>query len=119
MAVPPIILVADDGISWYQTTADLERDLESPDVNAGVYQAFDATGLRLQLQCPPNRSTTWFSFGVDVEPVTVGSGTVHDPQSLELALRDHLTHVAGLNCPQDAGLSQLISWLTQFQPSAK
>jgi len=42
MAVPPINLTAEGGITWYRSTVVLKVSLESPDVNAGFMQHMTA-----------------------------------------------------------------------------
>ena len=115
MAVPPIILIADDGVHWFRSVADLAEDLESPDVNNGIYAAFDSTGLILELQCSPNKRQSRLFTSTDVHSVTVRDGTVNDAPALKAALLDHIAGLHKVTLSNDASLSSIIDRLTRLQ----
>lgn len=70
-AQPPILVLADDGPSVFETIEEAERRLEPIDVRNGEYRVFDAEGFPLEL------STTTKSraglFGGEIEVTRVGS----------------------------------------------
>lgn len=91
----PIILRADDGISWWRDPARLALHLESPDIEAGLYSAWDADGQVLQV-LPLHPTVRKPFLGIETLSVTAGSlvetGT-YRPDELQEVIREHLTEV--------------------------
>ncbi|SHK35299.1 hypothetical protein SAMN02745181_3671 [Rubritalea squalenifaciens DSM 18772] len=55
---------------WYESTQDLERDVESPDIEEGIYTVWDAEGKVLKLQlCEPVKKG-WFSRSISKGVIT-------------------------------------------------
>jgi hypothetical protein len=49
--VPPVIVIDREGeVGFYASAAEAGLDLESPDVDAHEYRAFDAVGQRLAIE---------------------------------------------------------------------
>lgn len=117
MATSPVILIADDGVHWYQSPSALGLALESPDVNAGIYTAFDATGRKLELRCPPDNQAGHYFGMVDIHPVTVHEGKVCDAPTLKAAIIDHLARTQNTVLPADASLACAIASLIRLQPA--
>lgn len=71
---PPILVFAEQvNLSVYATAADVEAEVESMDVLDGIYEAFEADGLRLELALTePPRPVRRLPFGIEaVEPQPV------------------------------------------------
>ncbi|GAA5497130.1 hypothetical protein Rhal01_03320 [Rubritalea halochordaticola] len=68
--LPPLIMKADDGVYWYESAQDLGRDVESPDIEEGIYTVWDAEGQVLKLQlCEPLKKG-WFSRSISKGVIT-------------------------------------------------
>jgi hypothetical protein len=117
MAIPPIILIADDGVRWYRSLTALAEAIESPDVNAGIYMAFDASGLKLDIRCPNEHRSESFFRSVPVHPITIHDGATRDIDTVKSAIIEHLTRAGKAEVPVDASLAFAVSQLTLLQPA--
>lgn len=116
----PIMLRSDDGITWWKDAAKLEEYVESPDIEAGIYKAWDAQGQILKLS--PKTPVTRGSF-LGFETVSISSGSLSetgefDPDGLSGAIARHLQafflHYEK-NIPPD--LESTLALLCQLQAS--
>lgn len=110
----PVILRADDGISWWSDSRSLELSLESPDIEDGMYSAWDALGQVLRvLPLEPVKRGRFFGL----KTVTVTSGRLaetgeYDSGQLVVAIHEHLSDrfpsipLSGMNLEATVGLLQ-------------
>ena len=116
---PPIILRADDGISWWLDSTKLQCSIESPDIEAGLYSAWDAQGQVLEVV--PVEPVVRRRF-LGIESMSVSSGRlietgVFRPDELTAVIYEHLTDtLPSLPAPQ-LDLTAAMTLLCQSQPS--
>ncbi|GEP46102.1 hypothetical protein [Brevifollis gellanilyticus] len=113
----PIILRADDGVSWWRDPARLALHLESPDIEAGLYSAWDADGQVLQV-LPLHPTVRKPFLGMATLSVTAGrlvETGIYRPDELQEVIREHLTEVLP-SMPDDVpDLRAAIKMLCQSQ----
>lgn len=95
---PPIMVVDTEGwISLFGSVAECEAEIESPDVEAGEYVAFDAEGRILRLEvvdvAPPDR--WWRRIRYQAPVRVVASGRAERPDLVALLLEEALGRDAG------------------------
>lgn len=89
--VSPLIMKADDGVYWYESAQDLERDVESPDIEEGIYTVWDAEGQVLNLQLYEPVKKGWLS-------VSVSQGVVKTTGEYEVeAMRNAIAQDLGVD----------------------
>jgi hypothetical protein len=115
----PIILRADDGVSWWPVPHQLELSIESPDIEAGLYSAWDAQGQILEVvPVEPVRRGRFFGIEtVSVSPGRLVETGTYRPDELTIVIQEHLADV--LPSPPFSGLdlATALNLLCQSQPS--
>lgn len=92
---PPIIINDHGDISIFRTVEDAENYLESPDVLAGQYAAYDSVGRLLRLEAPKAKKIGILGFSItSVDKVTISSEEPIPSHSedLKMALKDFLEY---------------------------
>lgn len=89
----PIILRADDGITWWPDAVALQHSIESPDIEAGIYSAWDSQGQILEVAplWPVFRRRFFGMESVDVSPGKLIETGIYNPEDLKMAILDHLS----------------------------
>lgn len=120
MITPPIILQANDGISWWRDPFKLQCSIESPDIEAGLYAAWDSQGQVLDVVpvAPVVRSRF-----LGIETVSVTSGRLIEtgafcPDDLRTAILDHLSDVLPSSHETPTDLSAAVDLLCHTQPAS-
>jgi len=113
-AQPPILVLADDGPSVFETIEEVERRLEPIDVRNGEYRVFDAEGFPLEL------STTTRSraglFGGEIEVTRVGPrtgasrGSEVTREILDWLTANYPDRRPEISAELSAALAQLVEW---------
>jgi len=115
----PIILKADDGISWWTTASQLESWIESPDIEEGIYTAWDAEGQILELS--PVEPVRHGSF-LGIRTVSISCGKItetgrYDCDSPRVLIAAHIQKY--LNChdeiPKD--LDSIVALFCRLEPA--
>ena len=115
----PIILRADDGLSWWSDPGKLGLALESPDIEDGIYHAWDAEGQILKIA--PLRPVVHRSFfglrTVSVSPGVVSGTGLYEPDVLQAVLAEY---IADMGCPTEdipKDLDSAVERLCRQKPS--
>lgn len=117
----PIILRADDGLSWWTDLHKLELALESPDIEAGVYLAWDAHGQVLQVvSCAPVKRGSILG----VQTVNVVSGRlvetgIFSPDDLRSVIHSWLLEQHPSTSCSEADLASTLALLCSTQPQGE
>jgi hypothetical protein len=115
----PIILKADDGVSWWRDPHKLEISIESPDIEAGLYSAWDAQGQLLAVVPVEPVTRGWF-FGIETVSVSPGrlveTGTFR-PDELTTVIQGHLADALPSQPFSGLDLTTALNLLCQSQPS--
>ena len=109
----PILLRADDGLTWWRNSGNLESYVESPDIADGIYSAWDAEGQRLNLEAARK---SFFGMSTVSNGVLSDSGS-YEPEYLHSVITSHIKDVydqAG-DLPKD--LPSVIALLCRLQPA--
>lgn len=110
---PPIILVEGQDVSFFASAAELERYVESPDIEC--YRVFDADGqiLSLTSDTPPPKRGKRLAW-VEVGKVKVSRSEPPDAAPAELAriLSSYLARLTGRSC-EETDLGELLRELMQ------
>jgi hypothetical protein len=117
----PIILKADDGVSWWPDPALLQCSIESPDIEEGLYSAWDAQGQVLEVVpvMPVVRRRV-----LGIESVSVSSGKLIEtglfrPEELTTVILTHLLDVSPSPPAKGLDLTTVLSLLCQSQRSGE
>jgi hypothetical protein len=115
---PPIILHADDGISWWRDPLQLQQSIESPDIEAGIYTAWDALGqvLRVLPMAPAVRSTFPCLASASVTCGKLVETGKFRPEDLRSAIFQHLFETQPSIPPSDMDLQATVALLCEVQP---
>lgn len=116
---PPIILRADDGVSWWLDPQKLQRSIESPDIEAGIYSAWDAQGQILEVV--PVEAVKRSRF-LGIEAVSVSPGRLIEtgtfcPDELTAVINDHLSDMLPSQPATAFDLSTALEQLCKSQAS--
>lgn len=90
----PLILCDNGDVALFESVEDLERYVESPDIDS--YRVFDANGDVLHLTTPASNKKSR-SWGVQIDSVQVDADALraNAVKDLEGELRDFLSRVTG------------------------
>lgn len=114
MIVPPVIVIDREGeVGFYASAAEAGLDLESPDVDADEYRAFDSVGhpLAIESEEPSRQVGELGRFStVSSSPARVrADGAAPRPEELRRALLDALArHAEVPPALRDAPLDEVI-----------
>ena len=100
----PIILRADDGVSWWPDAVTLQLSIESPDIEAGIYSAWDSLGQVLEVVPlePVLRGRLFGIESVRVSPGRLIETGVYSPDDLRTVIFDHLSEISSVpDCTLD------------------
>ncbi len=89
----PIILLADDGVTWWPEPRLLETSVESPDIEDGIYYtAWDSEGqiLELKASLPVSRKSFLGLSSVSVSPGVLRETGNYEPEKLRSVILAHL-----------------------------
>lgn len=99
---PPIVVVEGHDVMVFRTVDDAARALEGPDVLEGIYEAYDATGVRIDLTSDggPDDYSAVVALSVPAVPPV-------EAARLCRLLQEHLEH-AGATVAVDASVARLL-----------
>ena len=116
---PPIILRADDGVSWWLDPEKLQLSIESPDIEDGIYSAWDAQGQILEI-VPVEPVVRRRFLGIETVSVSPGrlieTGT-YRPGELTKVIQDYLSDVFPSLPATTLDLSTALNLLCQSKQS--
>lgn len=115
----PLILRADDGISLWATASQLEMYVESPDIERGIYTAWDAEGQILQLS--PADPVSHGSF-LGIRSVSVSCGILtgtgrYDPETPRALIAAHIQGVLNYRGEIPNDLASIVVLLRSLEPT--
>jgi hypothetical protein len=91
----PIILRADDGLSWWRDAGALERFVELPEIEEGIYTVWDSEGQALDLSPATQdvrKSFLGLRTGSTPEGVITETGR-YEPEILHAVIAAHIKDV--------------------------
>ncbi|MDO8444575.1 MAG: hypothetical protein Q7T53_00470 [Deltaproteobacteria bacterium] len=110
---PPIIVNDHGDISVFKTVADAENYLESPDVLAGQYVAYDSDGRLLKLNAPKQKKygLLWFTIiSIDKISISNGESQASHVEELKSILKDFLEYLGiSKQWLEEASLNDLLA----------
>jgi hypothetical protein len=116
----PIILRADDDLTWWLDPAKLQCSIESPDIEAGLYSAWDSQGQVLDVIPvePVVRRRFLGIESVSVSPGRLIATGVFRPHELTTIIQTYLWEVFSTPPAKELDLSTALSLLYESQPSS-
>lgn len=117
----PIFLQADDGLTWWTDLPALASSLESPDIEAGIYQAWDADGQRLSIApvVPVKRGRLLGFPSASISCGNVSASGVFEQDALCGVLAAHLRDACDYSAEPPGDLPELINLLCRLQPQSR
>jgi hypothetical protein len=117
----PIFLQADDGVTWWTDLASLESSLESPDIEAGLYKAWDSDGQRVRIApvLPVTRSSFFGLQSMSVSCGKVSPSGVFEQDTLCAVLIAHIKDACGCGMELPKDLPALVELLCRLQPQSR
>lgn len=113
--VPPLIMKAEGGVYWYESAQDLERDVESSDIEEGIYTVWDAEGQVLNLQPYEPVKRNWLGW------VSVSQGVLTATGKCDIeAMRNAIAYYLEVDVnalPEDA--SELVKHFCSLKPAER
>ena len=114
----PIILRADDGLSWWNDADWLRSSIEPQDIKDGIYTAWDSAGQALALTREITREK-WSLFGrarLITEPeYGIFETGRHEPHVLHAVIASHVTDVWNYQGDIPADLPSIVFLLCRLQ----
>jgi hypothetical protein len=111
---PPILVLADDGPSVFETIAHVERCLEPIDVRNGEYRAFDGEGFPLRLSTAKEARRGLLKVGLEVTRVGSRMGESSANKLTQEVCAWVETHYPGRRPELTGTFSQLIEKLVEW-----
>ncbi len=108
----PIIGFCDATLAVFNSIEEMRSNVESPDIENGLWQLYDATGkpIRLELEPPKTSNKNWLQISI-VDPVYSGDVVVEAvafPDQLHARLLDYFTALCQLgNAPFQRDIEDL------------
>ena len=117
----PIILRADDGISWWKDAASLECYVESPDIEDGIFTVRDTEGQVLNLSplIPVKRGRLFGLRTVSVSPGVISETGQYESEILHALIAAHIRGVWHYNGHIPEGLPSILELLCRLQPASR
>ena len=115
----PILLRADDGLSWWSDADSLAAYVESPDIEEGIYTAWDADGqvLILAPAAPVVRKSFSGLRSVSVSPGVISETGCYEPDVLHAVIASHIKDVWSYIEEVPADLCGIVQVLCSLQPA--
>ncbi|WAC19748.1 hypothetical protein OVA24_21245 [Luteolibacter sp. SL250] len=120
----PIIVKADDGVKWWMDPVAAGGAMESPDIEAGIYSAWDSRGQMIHIgpmDDGGNQPRNAKFMGIWSHDVTcgklLGSG-IQEPEALRQVILFHLTERLSANVSMDMSLAAAVDLLCFLEPAA-
>ncbi len=115
----PIILQADDGVTWWPEPGMLEISVESPDIEDVNYAAWDAEGQVLEITAAQPVSRRSF---IGISTVSVSSGALtetgkYEPDQLRSVIIAHLENRTTSTNIEGEDLASLLACFCRDQPA--
>ena len=114
----PIILRADDGLSWWNDAKNLSSFVETPEIEAGTYTIWDADGQILDLSIAEPAKKTFlglkFTSGAQGE---ITETARYEPDVLHAVIANHIQEVWKYKGEIPEDLIAIVHLLCRLQPA--